>query len=237
MHWNDTVSSAARVGALVNPVVDPVSGEPESKHTPARVTAFEVAWQGFALSRTPLTLEDTTYWSRTLGDGFQRYEMAGRRVRGDWSPWARRLLSAGAPGTTGATGAPSDDGDWIEYVDRATGVYRAALLIDDRLQGCVFLSPRPDLPPRSWVSSLFAKDTLASADRSGLLMGRPVDAAADVGPVICSCFNVGRNTLTKAIRDFSLDSPLAIGKRLRAGTNCGSCIPELKSLLAAARPV
>jgi len=237
MHWNDTVSSAARVGALVNPVVDPVSGEPESKHTPARVTAFEVAWQGFALSRTPLTLEDTTYWSRTLGDGFQRYEMAGRRVRGDWSPWARRLLSAGAPGTTGATGAPSDDGDWIEYVDRATGVYRAALLIDDRLQGCVFLSPRPDLPPRSWVSSLFAKDTLASADRSGLLMGRPIDAAADVGPVICSCFNVGRNTLTKAIRDFSLDSPLAIGKRLRAGTNCGSCIPELKSLLAAARPV
>ena len=37
----------ARVGPLVNPVVDPISGEPEFKHTPARVAPFVVAWQGF----------------------------------------------------------------------------------------------------------------------------------------------------------------------------------------------
>jgi assimilatory nitrate reductase catalytic subunit len=219
MHWNDTVSSAARVGALVNPVVDPVSGEPESKHTPARVCTYAVAWQGFALASGPLTLEDATLWSRTHGAGFERYEMAGRRVRGDWAPWARRLL--------GATG----DADWLEYVDRAAGVYRAALLREDRLQGCVFLSPRPDLPPRSWLSSLFAKSALTQADRAGLLMGRPAATAADVGAVVCSCFNVGRNTLIEAIRAQSLGSAQAIGERLRAGTNCGSCIPELKALL------
>ncbi len=234
IHWNDTVSGAARVGALVNPVVDPVSGEPEFKHTPARVCAFEVAWQGFALARTPLALEDTTYWSRTLGDGCQRYEMAGRRVRGDWSPWARRLL--GDAGASGATAGRAANGDWLEYVDRANGVYRAALLREDRLQGCVFLSPRPDLPPREWLSSLFAKESLTHADRVGLLLGRPADAAADTGPVVCVCFNVGRNTLVQAIGDFSLDSPQAIGKRLRAGTNCGSCIPELKALLSTQQP-
>ncbi len=236
MHWNDTMSGAARVGALVNPVVDPLSGEPEFKHTPARVSAFEVAWQGFALSRTPLTLEDATYWSRTLGDGFQRYEMAGRRVRGDWSPWAQRLLGAGGKGNGNGNGAPRAGGDWLEYVDRGRGVYRAALVIDNRLQGCLFLSPRPDLPPRSWLSSLFAHDNLTHTDRMGLLQGRPVDASADLGPVVCSCFNVGRNTIAHAIREFSLKSPLEIGKRLRAGTNCGSCIPELKALLAAPEP-
>jgi len=224
MHWNDTVSGAARVGALVNPVVDPVSGEPESKHTPARVCAYEVAWQGFALSRKPLTLEDASTWSRTRGDGFQHYEMAGRRVRGDWAPWARRLLGAAA------------DADWLEYVDRAAGVYRAALVLEDRLQGCLFLSPRPDLPSRSWVSSLFAQSALSHADRAGLLLGRPADAAADIGPVVCSCFHVGRNTIVQAIRGFALDSPQAIGKRLRAGTNCGSCIPELKALLLTLPP-
>ncbi len=37
MHWNDQFASAARVGSLVNPMVDPVSGQPEFKHTPVRV--------------------------------------------------------------------------------------------------------------------------------------------------------------------------------------------------------
>ncbi|HET8880712.1 MAG TPA: nitrate reductase, partial [Solimonas sp.] len=37
IHWNDRFASDARVGALVNPVVDPISGEPEFKHTPVRI--------------------------------------------------------------------------------------------------------------------------------------------------------------------------------------------------------
>ncbi len=53
IHWNGAFASDARVGALVNPVVDPVSGEPEFKHTPARVMPFAVNWHGFILSRTP----------------------------------------------------------------------------------------------------------------------------------------------------------------------------------------
>ena len=45
IHWSGEFSSDARVGALVNPIVDPISGEPELKHTPARVTPFVVSWQ------------------------------------------------------------------------------------------------------------------------------------------------------------------------------------------------
>jgi assimilatory nitrate reductase catalytic subunit len=196
-----------------------VSGEPESKHTPARVEAFVVAWQGFLLTRTPPQLTDTTWWSLTRGDAFLHYEMAGRRVFSDWAPWARRMTAAPA-------GA-----DWLEYVDRATGIYRAAYLKDDRLEACMFLSPRPDLPQRSWVSSLFAKASLSDADRAGLLMGRPADASADAGPIVCSCFAVGRNVICKAIRGAGLRSTEDIGRRLRAGTNCGSCLPELRALL------
>jgi assimilatory nitrate reductase catalytic subunit len=219
MHWSDECSANARVGALVSPAVDPLSGQPESKHTPARVASFVVAWQGFAVSRGPLLLRDACWWSSMRGDGFMRYELAGRRVFKDWTPWARRLL--GAPPAA----------DWLEYVDRATGIYRAAYLVDERIEGCVFLSPRPDLPPRGWVSGLFAQAALADTDRAGLLMGRPLDRAADVGAVVCSCFGVGRNTICASIRDFKLRTPAQIGQRLRAGTNCGSCLPELKAIL------
>ncbi len=34
IHWNDQVASDARIGKIVNPVVDAISGEPEFKHTP-----------------------------------------------------------------------------------------------------------------------------------------------------------------------------------------------------------
>jgi assimilatory nitrate reductase catalytic subunit len=219
IHWSNVSSADARVGALVNPAVDPVSGEPESKHTPARVSAFVVAWQGFLLSRRRLALKDNTSWSVAQGNGFLRYELAGRRVPGDWSPWARRLLYA------------SPEADWLEYVDRATGMYRAAYLVEDKMQACIFISPRPDLPPRSWVSSLFAKETLDDTDRAGLLMGQPVDATADIGAVVCSCFGVGRNTILSSIRQFGLRTPEQVGQRLRAGTNCCSCRPELQAIL------
>jgi assimilatory nitrate reductase catalytic subunit len=218
MHWNSSHAADARVGALVNPVIDPHSGQPEFKHTPARVAAFVVAWQGFILSRRPIRT-DMTNWSMAAGVQFTRYEIAGRRVPGNWSAWARRLLGA------------LPDADWLEYIDQATGIYRAAYLIEDRLEACVFLSPRPDLPPRAWLSSLFAKSQIDDGDRAGLLTGISADASADMGPVVCSCFGVGRHTIHAAIGKFALTTAEQIGQTLRAGTNCGSCLPELKAML------
>ena len=54
----------------------------------------------------------------------------------------------------------------------------------------------------------------------------------DPGPVLCSCFDVGVNTILTAIEAQGLLSVDAIGAALQAGTNCGSCRPELASLLA-----
>jgi assimilatory nitrate reductase catalytic subunit len=95
----------------------------------------------------------------------------------------------------------------------------------------VFISPRPDLPARARLSSLFVKRALDDGERAGLLRGHSIQSSADIGAVICSCFGVGRNSICSAIRQHHLTSPQEIGQRLRAGTNCGSCLPELKSLL------
>ena len=54
IHWSDAFARSARADALVNPAVDPVSGQPESKHTPVRVAPFAAAWHAFVLSRTPI---------------------------------------------------------------------------------------------------------------------------------------------------------------------------------------
>jgi len=222
MHWNSQFAGDARVGSLVNPAVDPLSGEPEFKHTPARIAPFVVAWQGFVLSRRPVPIRDATAWSFTPGPHCRRYELAGRRVFSDWSLWAKRML-----------GPDVSNWQWIEYSDRSIGVYRAALLHEGRLEACLFLSPRPDLPLRTWLSSLFAKPTLDRRDRLSVLAGQPARAGADAGAIVCSCFSVGSGTIRAAVRELRLTTTGQVGQRLRAGTNCGSCLSEIAAIIAA----
>ncbi len=224
IHWNAQTSSDARVGALVNPVVDPVSGEPEFKHTPVLVDRFPVQWHGFVLSRAALSLDDVAYWTRAQGAGFHRYELAGRNRIADFGAWARGLLSI-----------DDADADWLEYTDRSAGVHRAVHMVNDRIEQVVFISPRPDLPERAWLAGLFANEAVTDAERAGVLAGRPLQQGADAGPTVCSCFGVGRNTICDAIRDRDLKTSSEVTACVKAGGNCGSCVPEIRQLIAVVR--
>ncbi len=136
IHWNDQTASDARIGKLVNPAVDPVSGEPEYKHTPVSVRPFAVEWHGFVLTRAAIRTDDLAWWAKATGNSVARFELAGRTRPQDWGLWSRTLLGA------------DDDADIIEYVDETANLYRAALIANDRIEACVFVSPQPDLPSR-----------------------------------------------------------------------------------------
>ena len=224
IHWNDQFSSDARVGAVVNPAVDPVSGEPEFKHTPVRVEEFRVSWHGFVLSRQPVGTDTLTYWTRIQGRQFHRYEFAGRDAIADRGAWARQLL-----------GVHDAEADWLEYEDRAAGVYHAGYVVDDKLEACIYVSTRAELPSRAWLSQLFGQSRLEDSDRIGLLLGQPLEKTADAGPTVCSCFGVGRNTICDAVRKHDLKTPAEITACVKAGGNCGSCVPELRKLLVEIR--
>ena len=220
MHWNDHHASQARVGALVNPVVDRISGEPEFKHTPARVEPFPVEWHGFLLTRRNLTSLEVTWWTRINAANCLRYEMAGRELPDAWTVWARNLL-----------GATDRNADFLEYEDSSARMYRAAYIVDDRLEACLYIANRADLPDRSLLSNLFTVEKLDAAHRMVLLTSGAVVEGEDPGPLVCSCFAIGRNTIRRAIDTHKLEDARQVGACLRAGTNCGSCVPEIKALL------
>ena len=221
MHWSEQFSSSGRIDAVVNPERDAISGQPEFKHTPVRVVAYEPAWHGFILSRRKLDLVGVTYWVVAKGEGFYRYEIAGEQAPENWPAWARGMLCAS-----------EDDVNWIEYLDQGARRYRGVRMVNDRVESCLFIAPSHDLPPRSWLAGLFGQTTLDDNERKGLLLGKPPAGQKDVGRIVCACFSVGINTITDAIREQNLQSAEAIGQALKAGTNCGSCVPELKALVA-----
>ena len=228
IHWNAQSASAARVGTLVNPVVDPVSGEPEFKHTPLRVSAYSARWFGFILSRNQLLPVNADWWTRITGAQFVRYEIAGCSEIRDWPSSAAQLL--------GVTVVDERDAarEWLDYADTRAGTYRAALIVEGRLEACVFVAASVNLPMRNWLASLFDKAQRAPGDRNALLAGRSAAAAPDCGPLVCSCFGVGRNTITDAIRLRKLSHTGQVTAAVKAGGNCGSCLPEIRRLLQTA---
>ena len=103
-----------------------------------------------------------------------------------------------------------------------------------RLEAVFFIAPDQRLPEREWLASLFKQDAIDSADLAGLLAARPPKGAvANTGRTVCACFSVGEKTILHAIREHKLDNVEAVGLSLKAGSGCGSCVPEIRRILAA----
>jgi assimilatory nitrate reductase catalytic subunit len=217
MHWTDQLAPRARINAAVTPATDPISGQPELKHTPVTLTPFAARWHGFLLCRQPLgaRLGDWCALAPAAPDVF-RHEIAGN----DAAPFDALVEALGE-------GAPT-----LALRAEATGEHRAAWLRDGRLIAALFLGPDHVLPPREWLISLFAEARIGSAARHALLAGLLPDGPPP-SPTLCACHGVSAATIRAAIAAGS-DDVAAIGAATCAGTGCGSCKPELAALLALA---
>ena len=136
-----------------------------------------------------------------------------------WVDWTARLLAA-------------DPLDLLHVSDPRSESYRAAYVRDGRFDGCIFLSAETTLPAWEWLAGLLGASALDPVSRRALLAGRAMDGATDAGPLVCACFAVGRNRIVDAVTVGGCRSVEAIGATLSAGTNCGSCIPELRKIIA-----
>ena len=215
IHWSEANATRARVGSLVAPHTDPFSGQPENKATPASIAPYEYVFRGFALSRKPLALPAHAWSARVAVTGGYGYLFADNADLAGWQSWLKSIAGA----------------DLAEYNDFGGGIYRGASFEGGRIEACLFIGPAGDAGDWNVVKSLFAADSLGDDQRRMLLSGKSADGLASAGPIVCACFGVGRTTICDAIAAGS-HTAVEIGARLKAGTNCGSCIPELKRLIA-----
>ncbi len=219
IHWTDRYASSARIGALVAPQTDPISGQPESKATTVAVTPFPARWYGFALTRAATTRISADYWARARIPGGERIELAGLATPETWDELAEDLFGAGA--------------DLVRFTDPRHGRTRLAAIRAGEVVGLLFVATEPVEVARDWLCARFAAPLIA-AEATSLLAGRPGDAVEDPGRKVCSCFGVGANQIRKAVAH-GCHTVAAIGERLSAGTNCGSCRPEVAQIITEMR--
>ena len=172
--------------------------------------------------------EGPYWWARVPLDQGHAFDLAG------WEPllgrpglddWASRLL-----------GTPRD-AELIAYADPGRGDFRFASIVDGRLDACLFLARLAAALPATNALVTVLGTEISPGMRSGLLAGRVNDhATAEDTQAICVCFAVGRRALCHAIVEQRLTSLSEIGAALGAGTNCGSCLPELQQILRSVQP-
>ncbi len=214
MHWSDQFAARARVDALVTANYDPHSGQPELKHASVSVRPLQSRWRGLLICRQPLPLSREHYWAGVpIANGWL-YWLAGSD---DFDLAAERLLAL----------LPGDAA--LQFVGAERKELRCAWLEQDRLQSVLVLGESELVPDPWWLASQLDK-TLDKEDRRVLLSGKPAGEQVAQGAMVCSCFQVSETAIKEAI-GAGCETSTALGNKLRCGTNCGSCIPELNRLI------
>ena len=224
MHWSGHFAANAGPGPLASPATDPFSGQPELKHVPLRIVREAIGWEGALITRRDLRPTGFVHWSRRRVAGGWAYELCGTEPPDQGILLAKEFLDV------------FRRDQLLEYRDRRGLNYRAAVLDDtDAMAEALLVGPAKQLPPRDWLVSLLgSRAPLSPTDRMALLSGRSPTPTPSIGRVVCSCFNIGVNQLASAVAA-GCTTVEEIGQRLGAGTNCGSCRPEIRTIIVAGR--
>jgi assimilatory nitrate reductase catalytic subunit len=218
IHWNDETAGRARIGALVHPFTDPHSGQPDSKAIPADLAPVYFAAHGFVLARRRVPLPGGTAYAWNAIEGGYAARFATNE------PFAALLE---------ALACESRSAERVSYDHPAKGIFRAALILHGRLDAVLFFGREGEVPPWSYIDEAWQLKRLDGATCRSFLAGRSPSVEFDPSPTICACFGVKSQAILAAIADGACSTE-SVGARLNAGTNCGSCLPELRRMIAAA---
>lgn len=216
MHWSSVFTTKGRMGVLLEAVTDPLSGQPESKHGRVALNPLKPLWQGWLLcDRDFQPTLPVEYWAKVPKNDLDFFYMADEQEVDDFRLWCRQYLG--------------EVDIWLE--DRHSAAFRAAGLEGEQLKWAFFVMPYGQIPSTRWLEEMFAQTELSIEQRRFILSVTGCEIE-DPGEMICSCYQVGRNAIEDAVSQ-GCHSAESLGSKLKCGTNCGSCIPELNAVLSA----
>ena len=174
-------------------------------------------------------------WGITLA-AEQQAETAARFIAGDISQPYRGSLSISilkmeglhlcSMGLTEVPANAGSDYEEIIFIDKSKRYYKKCIVQGDKLVGAILVGDKNEFAE---FRELIANGTELSEKRLQLLRAsKQVDPLE--GKLICSCNTVGQGNLERAIQAGCTDFQ-QLCQKTGAGTGCGSCRPEVRSIL------
>ena len=218
IHWSKSWGSHIALGQSFSGAHDGVSGQPELKHGAVSITPVKPALQGYLVVKQPLdkSLIPASFgvWSLVQSSSYVAYRFASDHTLAECRADVSGLLA-------GLGEQLALDSDVAS---------RKIVCHNGQLTGAVWMATSLPSINTEWIENVFASEQVTHQTMSELLNLTPDDDFLK-GPVICSCFNVRKNTIVNAITE-GCESVEALGHQLKCGTNCGSCRSELAQVLA-----
>ena len=250
MHWgaeylggvSSTGEQLAGVNALTTSACCPTSKQPELKHAAVKVLKAELPWTLLAMAWLPEA--GALCAQRGLRELMAKFPFAscvpfGRERTGVLFRAAAHVAPEPALIEQIEALLGLNTADALRYADKRLGQHRAARLVRvgaaTQLDGFLLAG---DTRAEAWLKPLLQDELPADAYGRRLLMpgAKPPVAIELKGRQVCTCFNVTDLAITERLAtcEGSEDERLAaLQAGLRCGTNCGSCVPEIKRLVRA----
>ena len=250
MHWGEeylsgSTGTGARitgVNVLTSPAFCPTSKQPELKHAAVKVLKAELPWRLLGVAWLPddkavsareqlKPLMSAFAFASCVPFGRERSGVLFRAAAYEAAP---EELLARIEGILGLGGA-----EVLHYADKRRGQRRTMRLAQmggkTQLEGFVLAG---DISAEVWIKPLLQDELPAQAyGRLLLVPGARAPVAVQArGRQVCTCFNVAEPEINAALETCRGEPEQQLAQlqgSLKCGTNCGSCIPELKRMIRA----
>jgi assimilatory nitrate reductase catalytic subunit len=237
MHWGDRFLKGG-VNAITQPAFDPLSKQPELKHSGVRLEPVHLPWHLFALIEG-----DVQQHFETLRPLCEAFSYVSLSLTGRERPALLiRAASASAPQTELLREIDHclglNEGPVLAYDDPRRSIGKRVRIENGRITAIRLAG---ETLAQHWLQNLWMEGRADEQLRRWLLapLSAPpgnIDTPVAGNKTLCNCKNVSQTAVCAGIsRGLDLQG---LQQELGCGTQCGSCVPEIKRLLAAtAQPV
>ncbi|WP_183140168.1 molybdopterin dinucleotide binding domain-containing protein, partial [Pseudomonas syringae] len=231
MHWGDRFLKGG-VNVLTQPAFDPVSKQPELKHSGVRIEKARLPWQFFALIDG--NVQQHMERLRPLCEAFTYLSMG--LIGRERPALVVRAASTEAPDSTLLQHIDSllnlDEGPVIAYDDPKRSIGKRVRIDNGRITAIRLAG---ETLAQHWLQTLWLEERVDTALRRWLLAPLSSEPGKDStlsrDKTLCNCMNVSQSAVMSGIeRGLDLNQ---LKTQLGCGTQCGSCVPEIKRLINA----
>jgi assimilatory nitrate reductase catalytic subunit len=238
MHWGRRSLSHDGVNALTVSAFDPVSKQPELKHAALRIEPAALPWRLVALRSPGLAAdahEAVLAWRARLASLLDGLDYAVLTLDGRERPLVALRLALAEPMPAARVEQIARLLDMpleacLAYRDPAHGIVKRALIEEERLTGILLAG---EDQANNWLRTAMKDGVPIDALRRWIFAPRAEPPVATTAPrkVICNCLDVGEADIRREIANGA--SLAGLQEKLKCGTSCGSCLPEIRRMMLA----
>jgi assimilatory nitrate reductase catalytic subunit len=229
IHWGRQFMNGLGANALMPADVDKISKQPELKHTTIKVEKLNLPWQMTVMR----SCHDLTLISqiRQLLSNFD-YATCGLHGREN-SMVVLRASHHEAPDADIVAQLDSllgmvEGAPMLQYDDAKRSVSKRILVENNQVTGVRLIG---ETLAADWLKQVMQQGAFTDELRKWALapLSAPPTGQKSRGKIICNCYDVSENEI---IETCEMGADLqTLQAKLKCGTECGSCVPELKRLV------